>query len=169
MTLTEKIAYIKGLTEGLKLDNDKDEVKVINAIVDLLEDMASTVSIMEDAVEDAIYQIDEIEDSLSELEDEVFGDDCFDFEHDHDCDCDDCCDFDDENVFYEVTCPTCGNEINVEEEILLCGETECPSCGEVLEFDFSDLFDEDDDCGCGCGCDDCCDEEDCDCTSEDAE
>lgn len=168
MTLTEKIAYIKGLTEGLKLDDEKSEVKVINAIVDLLDDMATTISNMEDSVEQAVYQVDELDESLSELEDVVYGDDCFDFGHDDDCDCDDCFDFDeDENVFYEVTCPTCGEEINVEEEILLCGETQCPNCGEILEFDFSDLFDEDDECGCGC--DDCCNDEDCDCTSDDAE
>ena len=170
MTLTEKIAYIKGLTEGLKLDDEKSEVKVINAIVDLLDDMATTISNMEDSVEQAVYQVDELDESLSELEDVVYGDDCFDFGHDDDCDCDDCCDFDeDENVFYEVTCPTCGEEINVEEEILLCGETQCPNCGEILEFDFSNLFDEDDECGCSCGCDDCCDDEHCDCTSDDAE
>ena len=40
MNLTERIAYIRGLAEGLKLDESKDEVKVINAIIDLLEDMA---------------------------------------------------------------------------------------------------------------------------------
>lgn len=169
MTLTEKIAYIKGLTEGLKLDDEKSEVKVINAIVDLLDDMTTTISNMEDSVEQAVYQVDELDENLSELEDIVYGDDCCDFDHDDDCDCDDCCDFDeDENIFYEVTCPTCGKKINVEEEILLCGETECPNCGEILEFDFSTLFDEDDECGCGCGCDDCCDD-DCDCTSDDAE
>ena len=48
MNLTERIAYIRGLAEGLKLDESKDEVKVINAIIDLLEDMAYDVVEMED-------------------------------------------------------------------------------------------------------------------------
>ena len=74
---------------------------------------------------------------------------------DFDCDCcDDDCDCDD--IYYEVTCPTCGEVINLQEDVLLCGETSCPKCGEALEFDFSDIMD---DCGCGCGCDHDHDEE----------
>ena len=47
MNLTEKISYIKGLAEGLNLDESKPEVKVINAIVELLDDMAYSVSDMQ--------------------------------------------------------------------------------------------------------------------------
>ncbi len=162
MTLSEKVAYIKGLAEGLKLDADKDEVKVINAIVDVLEEMANGISTVADTVDDAVYQLDEVDECLSELESYVYDDDAFD---DDDCDCADCCDDENENVFYEVTCPTCGEDINVEEDVLLCGETKCPNCGEILEFDFSSLCDEDEDGVCGCGCDDCSDHnhDDCDC------
>ena len=41
----------------------------------------------------------------------------------------------------------------------------CPNCGEILEFDFSSLCDEDEDGVCGCGCDDCSDDNHnaCDC------
>lgn len=166
MTLSEKIAYIKGLTDGLKLNSEKDEVKVINALVDLLDDMTIKVTELDAALENTMAQVDEIDDSLAEVEEYVFDDECFDCCDD---DCDDCCD-DDENVFYEVTCPSCGNDINVEEEILLCGETACPNCGEILEFDFSTLFDEDEDCVCNCSCDceDCSSEDKCD-NTEDAE
>lgn len=47
MTNTEKVAYIRGLTEGLELDTDKKEVKVINAIIDLLDDIALTLADIE--------------------------------------------------------------------------------------------------------------------------
>ena len=40
MTLIEKIAYIKGLTEGIRLDESKDEVRVIKSIIDVLQEMA---------------------------------------------------------------------------------------------------------------------------------
>lgn len=167
MTLSEKIAYIKGLMAGLNLDSEKDEVKVINAIVELLDDMSAKVNKLDDTLTETMAQVDEIDECLADVEEFVF-DECCDDDCDCDCDCDDdCCDCDccddDENVFYEVTCPTCGNDINVEEEILLCGETSCPNCGEFLEFDFSTLFDEDEDCDCGCHCD--CD----DCSSDDEE
>ena len=151
MNLSERIAYIRGLAEGLGLDNDKDEVKVINAIIDLLEDMAYDVQDMEDIVDDVCNQVDEIDEDLGELEEEVYGE----------CDC--CCDdededFDDDDVYYEVTCGKCGETITVDEDILLEGEIECPKCGELLEFDFSDLGDDECDCGC-CGHDDHADED----------
>ena len=140
MNLTERIAYIRGLAEGLKLDESKDEVKVINAIIDLLEDMAYDVTDMEDIVDDVCNQVDEIDEDLSELEEQVYGE----YEE-----YDDDIDFDDDEMYYEVTCGKCGEEITVDEDVLLEGEIVCPNCGEKLEFDFSDLTDEE----CGCGCD----------------
>ena len=140
MNLTERIAYIRGLAEGLKLDESKDEVKVINAIIDLLEDMAYDVTDMEDIVDDVCNQVDEIDEDLSELEEEVYGE-----YEDYDDEA-----FDDDDVYYEVTCGKCGEVITVDEDVLLEGEIVCPNCGEHLEFDFSELKDED--CGCDCGC-----------------
>ncbi len=133
------------MAEGLKLDENKDEVKVLNAIIDLLEDMAYDVTDMEDIVDDVCDQVDEIDEDLSELEEEFYG------EYD-DCCCDDCDEFDDDDVYYEVTCGKCGETITVDEDILIEGEIICPNCGEKLEFDFSDLMDED--WGCDCGCED---------------
>ena len=73
-------------------------------------------------------------------------------------------DFDDdeENPFYEVTCDSCGQKLNVSEDVLLEGEIECPNCGENLEFDFSELFsnEEDDECDADCAsCGGCSDAE----------
>ncbi len=151
MNLNERVAYLKGLCEGLKLDENKDEVKVLNAIIDLLDDMALSVTDMEELYDDLSMQVDEIDEDLGNVEEELYGDDY--------CDCcDDEDDFDDEEEpFYEVTCGKCNKTICVSEDVLLEGEIKCPNCGEVLEFDFSDLFDED---ACDCGCCDPSDEED---------
>lgn len=152
MNITEKLAYIKGLAEGLSLDNSKPEVKVINEILNLLEDMAYSVDDMEDLYDDLSAQVDEIDHDLAEVEEEVFDYDFDDYDDDEcDCGCHD--DFDDEdNPFYEVTCGACGQKLNVSEDVLLEGEIECPNCGELLEFDFSDFFDDEfgecDDCDC---------------------
>ena len=143
MTVTEKVAYLKGLVEGLDLGKDDKEKKVINAVLDVLEDLALAVSDLDDEMELVTEQLDAVDEDLADLE-EVFYeelDDC-------DCDCDDCdcgCDCDDE--MYEVECPNCGEMIYFDEEIILDGEAECPACGEVLEFD------------CDCDCDCCGDEE----------
>ncbi|MCH5296512.1 MAG: hypothetical protein J1E85_02460 [Ruminococcus sp.] len=163
MNLTEKISYIKGLAEGLRLDESKPEVKVINAIIDLLDDIALDVTDMEDLYDELSAQVDEIDQDLATLESDVYDDD-----EDCECDCDDFCDCDDdfmdeEDPFYEVTCGACNQKINVSEDVLLEGEIECPNCGELLEFDFSGLFDGD------CCEDGCCSCDDCDENSEDSE
>ena len=58
MNLTEKIAYIRGLCEGLNLDESKPEVKVMNAIIDLLDDMSYSVTDMEDLYDELSAQVD---------------------------------------------------------------------------------------------------------------
>ncbi len=157
MTLTEKIAYIRGLADGLKLDENKDEVKVIKAMLELLEDMAVSVADLEDLYDEMSEQVDEIDEDLATIEDEFYDDCDCDCDCDDCCDCDECCDCDDfcdcDEVYYEVTCGKCGNTICVDEDLLLEGEIECPECGELLEFDFSDLEIDDDCCCCDCDCD----------------
>lgn len=151
MTLNEKIAYIKGLSDGLDLDKGKAEVKVINEILELLEDMAISVTDVEDLYDELSQQVDEIDEDLSSLESDYYE------ECDCDCECcdcdDDCVDIEDEdNPLYEVVCPDCNAEIVVDEDKLLEGEILCPNCDNTLEFDFTGLFNED---GCSCGNPDC--------------
>ena len=139
MTVTEKVAYIKGLVDGLDLDAKKDEVKVIKAIIELLDDMAMSVSDLEEGLDVVSDQVDEIDEDLSDLEGYVYEDD------------DDCCCGDDD--CYEIECPNCGETICVDDGILEGGSIDCPNCGTLLEFDF------DDDC--------CCGDDDCDCDHDD--
>ena len=115
MNLTEKISYIRGLCDGLELDESKPEVKVLNAIVDLLDDMAFEVSDMEELYDELSAQVDEIDQDLADVESDVYDDEDYDIE-DYD-DEDDDYDFDDEeNPFYEVTCDSCGQKLNVSED-----------------------------------------------------
>lgn len=150
MRLTERISYIQGFADGLNLDQNKDEVKVINMMLDLLQDMAEEVEELEQCYDESVDIIDAINEDLSEVEDLIYD---FDDEDD-DCECgccDDDCDCEDENPLYEVTCPQCNNKIIVTEDDLLSGEVPCPDCDTILEFDFSDLEDEHEE-GCSCGC-----------------
>lgn len=155
MTLSERISYIRGLADGLDIDYDKKENKVLGAIIELLDDMAIAVENMEDLYDELSEQVDAIDEDLTYIEDDFYGEcDCCDCDDcDDDCDCCDC--YDDEEAYYEVTCGKCDEQICVSEDVLLEGEIVCPNCGEVLEFDFSGLCDDDCDCGCcDCGCDD---------------
>ena len=122
MNLTEKVAYLKGLVEGLKLDANDDTVKVINAIIDVLDDMALTVSDLDDEVGLIGAQLDEVDDDLALLE-EDFYDDWEDGE-----------DYGEE--MFEVVCPACGETVYFEDSALDDDYVVCPACGEKLEFDF---------------------------------
>ncbi len=142
MTLTEKAAYIKGLKEGLTLDESKPEVKLINALIDIIDDLALDVSDLEDEIAMVGEQVDAVDEDLDALESFVYDDE------ECDRDCDDCCDCDDE--YFEVECPNCGEVINVDEGILESGSIQCPNCDETLEFDIeyddeADEEEEDDD------------------------
>lgn len=124
MNLTEKVAYLKGLTEGLKLNENDDTVKVINAIIDVLDDMALTVADLDDEVELIGAQLDEVDDDLALLEDDFYED----WEDDEDED------YGEE--MFEVVCPACGETVYFEDSALDDDYVVCPACGEKLEFDF---------------------------------
>ncbi len=143
MDICEKIAYIKGLAEGLNLDETKPEGKVLAAIIDLLGDITEEICDIEDGCDELMEQIDAVDEDLADLENFIYEDDEDD---DCDCDCDDCdCDCDDQ--LYEIECPACNDTIYLDEEMLEEEGMVCPNCGTDLEFDFEGC-----DCGCGCDC-----------------
>ena len=150
MTISEKSAYLKGLMDGLNLDTEKAEGKMIAAIVDLLGDVTKRLTDVEEttiAISDELDEIEEdldaIEDYILDEEDEDDYDDDYedDFDEDEDDD-EEGVDFgDEETTVYEVKC-ACGNIIDFDEETLEKGSITCPECGELLEFSLEDEDDE---------------------------
>ena len=144
MTISEKSAYLKGLMDGLKLNTESDEGKMIAAIVDLLGDLTRKVTDIEDTTIAISDELDEIEEDLDAIEDFImddedeFDDEDEDFdwdEEDEDEEFEEGFDFGDEDsIIYEVEC-ACGEVINFDEETLEAGSMKCPNCGETLEFD----------------------------------
>ncbi len=138
MNTLERVAYIKGLAEGLELDESTKEGKLLKAIIEVLGDMAEDAADLEDYVAELSEQVDAVDEDLSTLEEVVYDE--LDDEDGCDCDCD-CCDEWDEGL-YDVTCPNCKEEIVIDEETLLDGSIECPNCGEPLEFDLEEYEEE---------------------------
>ena len=148
MTINEKAAYLKGLMEGLQLDTEKAEGKMIAAIVDLLGDVTKKLTNVEDTTIAISDELDEIEEDLDAIEDFIldeeddyddddYEDDDFDDYDDEDFD-EEGFDFGDEDTtIYEVKC-ICGNVIAFDEETLEEGSIICDECGETLEFSFED-------------------------------
>ena len=127
MEISEKVAYLKGLAEGLALDTESKEGKLIAAIIDVLDEMSIRFEDIDDNLVDLEDGLDAVSDDLSEGEEALF-------EMDEDDD-------EDDTEYFETTCPVCEEEIVFDEDTLESGEIRCPNCGEKLEFDLSDLAD----------------------------
>jgi len=147
MTVSEKTAYLKGLVEGLGIDDSTKEGKVIKYICEVLDDLALSVCDLEDETATLNDYIEEIDEDLGFLEEDYYDDNCdCDCDCDDDCDCgcdcdDDCdcgCDCDDDCdddfEYYEVDCPFCGEKIYFDETI----DPEkviCPACNKEFSND----------------------------------
>ena len=131
MGISEKVAYLKGLAEGLKLDTESNEGKLFAAIIDVLEDMADEIADMQDEMVDLEDGLDAVSDDLSEVEESLY-----ELEDEDEDEWDD--DEDEEDCFM-TTCPECEEEVYFDETVLEDGEVVCPNCGAKLEFDLSDL------------------------------
>ena len=150
MTISEKAAYLKGLMDGLNLDTDKAEGKMIAAMVELLGDMTKRIADIEETTIAISDELDEIEEDLDAIEDYILDeeeDEDYEDEEDEDWDGwneddEEGFDFGDEDsIIYEVEC-ACGERINFDEETLEAGSMTCPNCGELLEFSTDDDEDE---------------------------
>ena len=144
MTISEKAAYLKGYMDGLELDTEKPEGKMIERLVDLMCDVTKRLADIEETTIAISDELDEIEEDLDAIEDfimdeeEEYDDDDFEDWDDEDEEYEEGFDFGDEDsIIYEVKCP-CGEVINFDEDTLEEGSMECPNCGELLEFSLED-------------------------------
>ncbi|MDR0671506.1 MAG: zinc-ribbon domain-containing protein [Oscillospiraceae bacterium] len=153
MSYLKKLGYVKGLAEGLALDENTKETRVLRAMIDLLDEMTDVLSSVEEAndhlgeelssVTEDVRRLDEtvdniggcmetITDGLSHLLETLSDED------------DDEDDEDDEEIdlpnrrsyYYEIQCPKCNEDTVINEEMLEEGSVQCPKCGETLEFEF---------------------------------
>ena len=144
MSLKEKVAYLKGLSEGLGFDSESKEGKMFSGIIDALSAMADEVEELSENALDIGEELDALSNDLSDVEELLFDDDYdddddddFDFGdfEDDDCDCEFCAGHD---FSLEIECPNCGADIELSEDDLTSGSTTCAVCGETLELEFDD-------------------------------
>ncbi len=129
MTISEKVAYLKGLADGLAIDTEKSkEGKLIMEIIKILEEVGLSIEDIEATADALGEEIDAISDDLEDVEDAVFEEE------------DECCEDDDD--FFMVDCPNCEESLVIDEEALEAGEITCPTCNTKFALDLSD--DEDD-------------------------
>ena len=141
MKLSENAAYLKGLAEGMGMDEKDPSSKLTVKLLDLVTKMAEKIEDLENQCDELRDYADELDSDLGDVEEYLFSD------GDEDDDEDD--EEDEEEGTYEVTCPSCGEVICFDDS---CDPERlvCPNCGE--EFN--------------CVCDECC-EGDCESCGED--
>ncbi|MDF2875315.1 MAG: hypothetical protein K0R22_1998 [Sporomusa sp.] len=128
--LKEKVAYLHGLTQGLNVNENSSEGKVLLNIIDVLESFADevqNVNLAQLELEDYVESIDE---DLTDLEEQIYEEDLDDDEYD-----DDLYDDVDEDDMVEVACPECHEMVTFESNILDDEddiEVTCPYCGGVV-------------------------------------
>ena len=82
MTVSEKVAYIKGLAEGLGIDGESKQGKLFGAIIDVLEDIAYELEDINDSVEEVGEGLDEGTAITVDFDDSIIEDKGSDFERD---------------------------------------------------------------------------------------
>ena len=125
--LTDRTSYLRGLAEGLKIDTEKAENKLMLEMLAVMEDMAARIQELDSDVDELDEYVTSMESDLSDLEDFVYDD------GDED-EIDDMEEFEADDEI-TVRCPRCGKEftimvgdINFDENVI------CPACGEnILE------------------------------------
>ncbi len=139
--ISERVSYLKGLAEGMKISDTTNEGKLLLAILDVLEDISYDLESSREIQDDLGERICEIDNDLGCLEDEFYGENCH-----GDCDCDDDCDCgcrcnDDKDVQYiTVECPHCKKETSFDLSVFdeNTESVECPNCHEKIEVVYED-------------------------------
>ena len=126
--ISEKVAYLDGLADGLSL-KDEGSDKVLRGVIDVLGAIAEAMEEQDESIDDLSDCVDDIYDELDELSGEFDGEL-------------------DEDDFIEVQCPHCGETVYFDEDMIDSDDgLICPNCNETIEFEIPGC-----DCGCDCGC-----------------
>ena len=121
MDLNAKAAYIRGLMTGMEFDPNSKNGRIISAMMDLLEEMAATVTEHDNALDQVYDELDAMDEDMDDLTSALFN-----LDEDEE---------EDDDAEYEVTCPNCGVVTTVYEDTLMNRELVCPNCGAAFDIE----------------------------------
>ena len=137
--ISDRVSYLQGLAEGMKLNTEKDSNRLLLGVLDVLADISEAMDELEASHEELSEYVDSIDEDLADLEaelyddedDEYYGDEEDSEEDDEDDEDDDDEVSEDDILLYE--CPHCGTEVQIEANDLEIDENaKCPQCGKEL-------------------------------------
>ncbi|MDE6922356.1 MAG: hypothetical protein K2P01_02260, partial [Oscillospiraceae bacterium] len=130
MTISEKVAYIQGMFVGMELDKSEMKVaRILSEVLDVLQEVGQQLDGMDAAMDQFDEELDALGDTVADLEEAVFDD-----EDEQDADFGD--GDGEEEDFFEIPCPTCGEDLLVDDEALAAGVVDCPACGGKFALSF---------------------------------
>ncbi|WP_368487839.1 CD1247 N-terminal domain-containing protein [Clostridium sp. BJN0013] len=115
-SIISKVSYLKGLVDGLKIDKNTNDGKVIIEIVDVLENMAEEIENISEDHKNMRTYIDCMNKDLADLQDNLYDDDYEAYK-------------DEGENFTGIQCPNCNDMVYVDKDILeRRKELTCPNC-----------------------------------------
>lgn len=130
--LKERVAYLRGLAEGMQIGDSTNESKLLKAIIEVMDDIALSVTEIEETQDQMGEQVDNIDEDLAQIERIIFEDDkaC------------------DSESIGEFECPYCNGIISLDEDSIdENDEVECPHCNKKIKVSWE------------CGCEECSEED----------
>jgi predicted RNA-binding Zn-ribbon protein involved in translation (DUF1610 family) len=127
--IKERVSYLKGLAEGMRIDDSTDERRLLKAIIEVLDDIALAIDDIEEVQEQLSEQVDTIDEDLADIESIIFEDEG------------------EEESLGEFECPHCNELIEITEDMFNEEKNtiECPACGKDIEVEWE------------CECEECSD------------
>ena len=131
--LTDRISYLQGLAEGMKLNPDKDSHRLILGILEVLGEVGESFEALAEAHGELSDNVESIDEDLADLEADLYDDENEEAAEDGE-------DGEFESTI-EYECPHCGATILIDpDDVDFDEETTCPECGKDL---FPELPEED--------------------------
>ncbi|MDD3839206.1 MAG: hypothetical protein PHP06_01350 [Clostridia bacterium] len=123
-SISKKASYIKGLFEGLQIDENQKEGKIIKHILVLLEDIVDELEDIKISQYELHEYMDYIDDDLGNLEEYIYDEEE---------------DLEEEPGYIEVECPNCDEIVYFDEDSLKADEELlCPNCHQPVYIDYDD-------------------------------
>jgi hypothetical protein len=120
--LKERVAYLKNLSKAIKLDRSTDQGKLIEAILEVMDDIVQTVEEVLEAQKDINDQIDILDEDITEIERAIF-------------------DTSDEDSIGELVCPQCNKKVAVNADMFDAEDVSifCPYCNKEIQLEWEEV------------------------------
>lgn len=123
--LTDRISYLQGLAEGMKLNPEKDSHRLILGILDVLGEVGTSFEALAESHAELSDYVESIDEDLADLEADLYDDENEEAAGD--------AEEEDFESTIEYECPHCGAMINIDpDDVDFDEDTKCPQCGKDL-------------------------------------